>query len=164
MTSNTERLRVVPFEDAHAQAFRDLNLEWIEEFFFVEDLDRKHLYEPRASFIDSGGAILVAELNGSVVGCCGLLKHSGQVYEVSKMAVHRQHRGAGIGGLLLQEVIAHARAVGARRLDILSNTCLEPAIRLYKSVGFREVSLESDAYARGNIALTLRLSDKNARQ
>ncbi len=162
MTSKLAQLRVVLFEDAHAQAFRDLNLDWIEEFFFVEDLDRKHLYEPRASFIDSGGAILVAELAGSVVGCCGLLKHSGEVYEVSKMAVHRQHRGAGIGRVLLQETIAHARAMGARRLDILSNTRLEPAMRLYKSVGFSEVPLESDAYARGNIALILHLCDKSA--
>ena len=159
MRSDIEQFSIVLFQDAHAGAFRDLNLEWIEEFFFVEDLDRKHLDYPRASFIDTGGAILIAKLNGAVVGCCGLLKHEEGVYEVSKMAVDRQHRGAGIGTVLLHEVITHARTIGAYRLDILSNTCLEQAIRLYKSIGFREVPFESDAYARGNIAMVLDLSD-----
>ncbi len=161
MRSDIEQFNIVLFQDAHASAFRDLNLEWIEEFFFVEDLDRKHLDYPRASFIDTGGAILIAKLNGAVVGCCGLLKHEGGVYEVSKMAVDRQHRGAGIGTVLLHEVITHARTIGANRLDILSNTCLEQAIGLYKSIGFREVPFESDAYARGNIAMILDISDKS---
>lgn len=159
MKSNVEQLRVVLFEDDHAGAFRDLNLEWIEEFFFVEELDRKHLDHPRESFIDTGGAILMAELDGSVIGCCGLLKHEEGVFEVSKMAVERRLRGAGIGRVLLQGVIAHARILGARRLEILSNTCLEPAIRLYRNMGFREVPFESDAYARGNIEMILKLSD-----
>jgi len=158
MKNDIEQLSVVLFEDTHADAFRELNLDWIEEFFFVEDLDRKHLDHPRASFIEPGGAILVAVLDGSVVGCCGLLKHQEGVYEVSKMAVDRRLRGAGIGRILLREVIAHAATRGAYRLTIVSNTCLEPAIRLYKSFGFREVPFDSDAYERGNIAMVLELS------
>jgi GNAT superfamily N-acetyltransferase len=156
--SRPERLRIVSYRDTHAKAFRDLNLDWINEYFFVEDLDRRHLDYPRESFIDTGGAILMAELDGSVVGCCGLLKHEQGVYEVSKMAVARRHRGAGIGRVLLGEVVAHAIIVGAGRLDIVSNTCLGPAIRLYKSIGFREVPFDSDAYERGNIALAMDLS------
>ena len=159
MRSSIEQLRVVLYQDTHADAFRDLNLDWIEAFFFVEDLDRQHLDYPRASFIDTGGAILMAELDGSVVACCGLLKHEEGVYEVSKMAVDRKLRGAGIGTVLLREVIAHARTMGAYRLDILSNTCLEPAMRLYRNAGFQEVPFESDAYRRGNIAMILELSD-----
>ena len=162
MGSDTERVSIVPFRDAHAKAFRDLNLEWIEEFFFVEDLDRKHLNYPRASFIDTGGAILMAELDATVVGCCGLLKHAQGVYEVSKMAVEGRLRGAGIGRVLLREVIAHAATLGAYRLTILSNTCLGPAILLYRNAGFREVPFESDAYERGNIAMVLELSARSS--
>ena len=73
MRNDIEQLGVVLFEDRHADAFRELNLDWIEEYFFVEDLDRTHLDYPRASFIDTGGAILVAVLDGTIVGCCGLL-------------------------------------------------------------------------------------------
>ena len=152
------QLRIVAFEPRHAEAFRDLNLEWIEEFFAVEDLDRKHLGFPRESFVDTGGAIFMAELNGSAIGCCGLLKHGDGVYEISKMAIKRSYRGRGIGSRLLDAVIAHARQIGARRLEIISSTRLAPAIHLYKKKGFVKVPLASDAYARGNIALELELA------
>ncbi len=161
MKNDIEQPRIVLFDDEHADAFRALNLDWIEEFFFVEDLDRRHLDHPRASFIDTGGAILVAELDGTVVGCCGLLRHEEGVYEVSKMAIERRLRGAGIGKILLREVIAHATTLGAHRLTILSNTVLEPAMRLYRSAGFREVPFDSDAYERGNIALELDLTARS---
>ena len=35
------RLRIVAFERSHAEAFRDLNLDWIEEYFVVEELARR---------------------------------------------------------------------------------------------------------------------------
>lgn len=151
------RLRIVRFESRHAEAFRNLNLDWIEEFFAVEELDRKHLLFPRQSFIDTGGAILMAEFDGMEVGCCALLKHAASVYEVSKMAVRREYRQAGIGTRLLRAVIEHAHSIGAQRLEIISSTRLPSAIGLYKQAGFVEVPLESDAYARGNIALKLQL-------
>ena len=156
---SNSRLRIVSFEPSHAESFRDLNLDWIEEYFVVEELDRTHLDFPRESFIDTGGAILVAELEARVVGCCALLKHGDGVYEVSKMAVMREYRGAGIGKTLLRAVIEHARSIGAQRLDIISSTRLPLAIELYKRAGFVEVPLESDAYARGNIALELRVNE-----
>jgi N-acetylglutamate synthase-like GNAT family acetyltransferase len=152
------QVQVVPFEAAHAPAFRDLNLDWIEKYFAVEELDRRHLTYPRESFIDTGGAILMAQVDGTVVGCCGLLKHDSQVFEVSKMAVAPSYQGRGIGRVLLAAVISHARAIGARRLEIISSTRLDTALHLYRSIGFVEVPLASDAYARGNIALVFDLN------
>lgn len=149
------QLRIISFEPYHAEAFRNLNLAWIEEFFAVEELDRAHLYSPEKSFIDTGGAILMAELEGEIVGCCGLLRRGEGAFEVSKMAIKSEYRGAGLGKRLLGEMIAHARSLGAQHLEIISSTRLGPAIRLYKQMGFVEVPLESDAYARGNIALVL---------
>ena len=153
------QLQIVAFEPAHSKAFRDLNLDWIEEYFSVEELDRKHLNFPAESFVDSGGAILMAEVDGEAIGCCGLLRHGDGVYEVSKMAVKRDYRGCGIGEALLGAIIAHARSRGARRLEIISSTRLETAIRLYRRMGFVEVPLATDVYARGNIALALDLSE-----
>ena len=51
-----------------------------------------------------------------------------------------------------------ASDLGATRLEIMSNTILSPAINLYKSVGFVEIPLTSDAYDRGNISLRLDLA------
>jgi N-acetylglutamate synthase-like GNAT family acetyltransferase len=151
-------VRIVAFEPAHGPAFRDLNLEWIEKFFSVEALDRQHLDRPQESFIDSGGAILMAMCGANAIGCCGLLPHGAGVYEISKMAVTQASRYGGVGRKLLVEMIGQARRLGARRLDIISSTRLGPALHLYRSVGFRDVPLESDTYARGNIALRLDLA------
>ncbi|MGD2141560.1 MAG: GNAT family N-acetyltransferase [Burkholderiales bacterium] len=153
------QLRIVAFTTAHAEAFRELNLDWIERYFVVEELDRRQLSSPREHFIDPGGAIFIAELDGVAVGCCGLLRHGKDVYEVSKMAVRDGYRGCGIGGKLLDVVIAHARKIGASQLEIISSTRLAAAIALYKARGFVEVPLASDAYARGNIALVLQLDE-----
>jgi len=151
-------LRIVDYADRHAAVFRDLNLDWIEEHFAIEEIDRRHLLAPSESILAPGGAIFIAERNGIPVGCCAVLNHGGGVYEVSKMAVDRQCRGVGIGRALLSEVIRRARIMGAVRLTIISNTVLASAIHLYRDIGFREVLLESDAYARGNIALELALA------
>jgi len=154
------QLTIIDFVDLdHAEAFRDLNLEWINEFFFVEDLDKDLLNNPRREFIDSGGAIVMALLDKQVVGCCGLLKHGEGVFEVSKMAVRKDLQGQGIGRLMMVEIIARARSRGASALEIISSTKLAPALKLYRSFGFEDVPLQSDAYERGNIALRLCLEN-----
>ena len=152
-SSPESELRIVPYEQRHAGAFRDLNLEWIREYFTLEELDRQHLFSPAEAILSPGGAIFIAERGAVVVGCCALLNHGGGVYEVSKMAVDRSCRGHGVGRVLLAEVMRRAQAMGATKLTIVSNTVLGPAIHLYKQLGFREVPLRSQAYARGNIAL-----------
>ena len=151
--------RVVLYERRHAVAFRDLNLSWIDEHFEVEEVDRQVLFHPEEAILRPGGAILVAEgAADGVLGVCALRYESPGRYEVTKMAVRRDLRGRGIGRRLLSEVISHARALGATQLFIISNTVLEPAIRLYRQLGFIEVPLPADqGYARGNIALELNL-------
>ncbi len=151
--------RVVAFEPRHATAFRELNLAWIERHFEIEAVDREVLLHPEETILASGGAILVAEGPDGVLGVCALRCDSPGRYEVTKMAVREDARGQGIGRHLLSRVISHARELGARQLFIISNTVLEPAIHLYRQLGFDEVPLPPDQdYARGNIALELSLA------
>jgi ribosomal protein S18 acetylase RimI-like enzyme len=154
-------VEIVPYEHRHAVAFRDLNLDWIQEYFTVEEIDRKHLFSPVEEILVPGGAIFMAEQGGVAVGCCALLNHGGGVFEVSKMAIDRRTRGGGIGRKLLSEVIRRSPSIGATKLTIISNTVLAPAIHLYRELGFREVPLRNEAYARGNIALEMLLRTEN---
>ena len=153
-----EKIRIVEYEPRHAEAFADLNLAWIREHFEVEPIDRQVLSDPEGAIIRPGGAILVAEDSGGVLGVCGLRYDSPGRYEVTKMAVREDWRGRGIGRRLLAEVISHARRLGARQLFIISNTVLAPAIDLYRKLGFVEVPCSAQQeYARGNIELELNL-------
>ena len=152
-------LSIVEYEDRHSNDFRDLNLSWIEEYFEIEDIDRKQLLDPRSSILNPGGAIFIAETSEGVAGVCALLYESPGQYELTKMAVRKDLRDQGVGRKLITEVISQAKNLGASKLSIISNTILEPAIHLYRAVGFTEVALpEGLEYARGNIAFELQLS------
>jgi len=151
-------LRIIEFDTRHHEAFRDLNLSWIEEYFEVEEIDRRQLLQPVDTILRPGGAILVAEESDSVLGVCALLFESPGRYEVSKIAVRKDVQGLGIGRRLLTEIIAHARKLGANELFIESSTVLEPAIHLYRELGFTEVPPPTAAeYGRCNIAFEMRL-------
>lgn len=160
------RPSVVPFAPRHAPAFRDLNAAWITEHFRLEPKDLELLGDPQATILDHGGTILIAEVDGVAVGCCALILHShdpdgrGDTLELGKMAVAASHRGRGIGRLLIRHAIAHARATGATRLYLESNTKLAPAIRLYESAGFRRIPASQSppaSYARVDITMELDL-------
>jgi ribosomal protein S18 acetylase RimI-like enzyme len=64
----------------------------------------------------------------------------------------------------MDAAIAFARERGARRLVIVSNTRLAPAIRLYEKHGFVRVPMErDDRYARADIRLDLELEENRVR-
>jgi ribosomal protein S18 acetylase RimI-like enzyme len=87
-----------------------------------------------------------------------VLRHGQDDCEIAKMAVAPEARGRGYGDLLMEAAIRFARNVGASRIIIVSNTVLEPAIRLYEKHGFMRVPLSSDGrYRRANIRLELEL-------
>ena len=90
----------------------------------------------------SGGAVLVAELAGEVVGVCQLIvfrhlqAHGGLCAEVESMHVHPHHRSGGVGAALIGEAVARARALGCYRLQLTSNTARADAHRFYERLGF----------------------------
>lgn len=158
-------VHVVPYDPArldHRDAFRDLNLAWIEAHFVVEARDRHELDDPERHILAEGGAIFMAEADGpggvEVLGTCALLAEADGIFALAKMAVREMARGRGVGRALVEAAVAAARARGAARIELLSNTVLGPAISLYRALGFVEVPLPATDYARANIKMVLELS------
>src|ERR1700674_4809447 len=121
-------LAIRPLKDAaDAAAFRALNEEWIARSCVIEEHDREQLEDPVAAYIDTGGEILIAELDAQPIGCVALVPDGTGAYELSKMAVSPELRGQGIGRKLLTAAIDHARAVGARSLFLGSSRKLASA-------------------------------------
>ena len=148
-------IRIIEFREEHAAAFRDLNLEWIEKYFEVEPNDLKMLNDPAGHILAKGGAIVMAEYNGEIVGTCALLKSEDHIYELAKMAVSPKAQGRQVGYTLVKAVIEKAKALGAAKIFLLSNRSLAPAIHLYKKLGFKEVPLDSSDYKRSDIKMEL---------
>lgn len=147
-------LRILEYEPRHRDAFRELNLAWIEEYFEVEETDREQLFDPEASILAPGGAILVAELGAEVVAVCALLAKDERHYELAKMATRKALRGSGIGRRLILAALEKARALGAHKVSLLSHHSLAPAIHLYRSVGFVDVEVPGcSGYARCDVAM-----------
>lgn len=148
---------VVDYSPQHRDAFRDLNLEWIERFFAVEESDRTMLGDPEGTILNRGGCIFVALDGDAVTGVCSLIPAGAKSYQLAKMAVSPASRGKGIGRLLAESAIARARERGADQVELFSNTVLGPAISLYRSLGFVEVPLENAEHLRSNIRMVLTL-------
>lgn len=151
-------LKIHPFSDDLAQAFHDINVEWIGAMYRIEQTDRDVLENPRARIIDAGGDILFVEAEGlGIVGACALQKTGPRQFELTKMGVLEAARGRKAGEFLLHAIIARAREMGAERLYLLSNAKSEAAVHLYEKLGFVHdagIMAEFGArYARCNVAM-----------
>ena len=150
---------VVPYQERWREAFERLNRQWIEAYFILEDADRATFADPAGKIVAPGGQIFFVVEGDAVLGTCAVLAHSADVHEIAKMAVAPEARGRGFGDLLMEACVAFSRAAGAREVVIVSNTRLEPAIRLYQKHGFVRVPFETDGrYLRADIKLVRALS------
>ena len=146
--------------DADAEAFRELNEEWITRDFSLEPKDVQTLGDPQGAIVDQGGKVFVAYAGGEAVGCVALVALGEGVFELSKMAVRPGMRGGGIGRRVLEYAIARAREMGARSLVLGSSTKLPNAVHLYEDVGFRHVlpeMLPGLAYRRADVFMEMEL-------
>ena len=143
---------IVDYDARYRSDFKRLNEAWIREYFELEDADHKVLDRPD-HIIDSGGEIVFAVAGDQVLGTCALIKMEGGRFdfELAKMAVDPAFRGRGIGRRLGEAIIERARELGAQTLFLESDTILGPALRLYRKLGFEEISRQPSPYARGNV-------------
>lgn len=161
-TSSYERERardsvqIVDFTQQTRDAFRDLNVEWLHEYFRVEPVDEETLSNPEKIILEPGGAILYAKVDGVIVGTCALQKTDDDVYELTKMAVTRGYRGRQIGKRLMQATLERARRLGARKVFLVTNSGLAPACTLYRRSGFKVVHTgPHPKYERGDLVMEM---------
>ena len=143
-------VELVPYAIEHRQAFHDLNMEWIERYFHVEDYDREQLANPER-ILEKGGEIWFAVLDGKAVGTGALYCKGEGEFEIAKMAVAPGLRGHGIGARLMEKLIQRFRERGGKRLFLVTNSTLKPAIGLYRRFGFVDfVPLKPSEYERSD--------------
>ncbi|KQS56100.1 histone acetyltransferase [Brevundimonas sp. Leaf363] len=143
---------IVPFRADHAAAWRALNEHWIRAGgYAIEPKDDLVLGDPEEAILSKGGAVFIVERNGAAVGCCSLMRMADGGYEVGKMAVDAAAHGQGLGRRLLEACEGHARAAGAPRLYLETNSAQTHAIALYEAFGFLHLPPQPTPYARANV-------------
>ena len=150
-------LSILDYQPAHQPAFRALNHEWISYYFTLEPIDNEMLDDPQGYILNPGGHIFMASYDGDLVGTCALINEHGGVYELAKMAVSPRAQGLGIGWALGTAALDKARELGASRVELLSNSRLTPALKLYEKLGFRHVPVPPTLYQRTDVKMVLDL-------
>ncbi|MCB1606813.1 MAG: GNAT family N-acetyltransferase [Xanthomonadales bacterium] len=150
---SAEAVTIVPFEPALREHFYRLNAEWLQRYFYIEEIDHRVLSHPEAEILEPGGAIFFARIGEAVVGTCALLQSGKGIMELSKMGVDPNYQGLGIGRALIEAAIAEFQGRGGDCLFLETNSKLAPAIGLYESVGFeRQAQAKPDShYVRSDV-------------
>ena len=86
------------------------------------------------------GAILLACLDGTYVGCVGLRPLERDIAEMKRMFVVPEHHGKGIGRMLLESFIAKARALDYKAIRLDTVPRLDAATAMYRRHGFVDIT------------------------
>ncbi|WP_417450391.1 bifunctional helix-turn-helix transcriptional regulator/GNAT family N-acetyltransferase [Kordiimonas sp.] len=127
---------IVPYDTAYKEAFYDLNIAWVEQFFKVEPIDEVVLSDPEGKILDTGGEVYFAVADGIAVGAVAMKAEGDGRFELTKLGVDPNVRKGGMGRALCEKVIERFKARGGKTLYLETNTVLTPAIALYDKLGF----------------------------
>ena len=149
-------LRIIPFEPRLARHFKDLNVAWLQHYFFVEAKDEILLENCENSIIGIGGYIFFAEFKHSIAGCFSLIPIKEKQFELGKMAVDPEFQGLKIGQRLLEFAIEFSKEKQWEKIILYTSTKLPTALHVYRKYGFNEIALEKDVpYKRSDVKMEL---------
>ena len=145
---------------AQLEAVRALFLEYAQSLGFslcFQGFDEELRTLP-GMYAPPRGRLLLAMEGDAPAGCVGLHEWDAQIAEMKRLYVRPAFRGRGLGRILTDAALADARALGYRsiRLDTIP-TLMQPAIALYRELGFREIPPYRDNPIPGALYLELQL-------
>jgi|TARA_B100001029_G_scaffold104759_1_gene86340 N-acetylglutamate synthase and related acetyltransferases len=158
MKINNSNICINEYETKFDKDFFVLNKVWIEESWILEESDKKDLLNPK-KIVDNGGQVFFAVEHQSAVGTVAMIKSSEYKFELAKMTVKENYRGKGIANMLMDQCLDFAKQKNAKEIFLISNDSLTIARNLYDKYGFKEVDLDSQKYDRGNVKMTLKITN-----
>ncbi len=154
----TASISIRPFESQYRSHFERLNRIWLEGYGLFEDIDATVLTNPEKHILDPGGEIYFAFADQQIVGTVALVPMPNGEWELTKLAVDPKFRGHGIGKAIMLHIHQAALEKGLSSIILYSQTMLEPAIRLYRKLGYYEVPVDQLKYARCDIKMEIPLT------
>ena len=117
---------------------RDLFLEYARSLGV--ELDFQDFDREVANLPGDYDPILVAHWNGEVAGCVALHPLDRTICEMKRLYVRPAYRGHAIGRALAERIIAEGRAGGFARMRLDTLPMMGDAQKLYRTLGFVEIS------------------------
>jgi ribosomal protein S18 acetylase RimI-like enzyme len=131
-----------PFEIEEARAIFQEYAQSINVDLCFQNFEKEMATLP-GEYVDPRGALLMARINGELVGCCALRPLDNVDYpnacEMKRLYVRKAFRKLGIGRHLVEAILDCARlaAYNCVLLDTLSD--MESARALYQDLHFEEI-------------------------
>jgi ribosomal protein S18 acetylase RimI-like enzyme len=117
---------------------RDLFIEYARSLGV--DLDFQNFEREVATLPGDYDPILVAHWNSEVAGCVALHALDPTICEMKRLYVRQAYRGHAIGRALAERIIGEARASGFAKMRLDTLPMMQDAQRLYRTLGFVEIS------------------------
>lgn len=99
------------------------------------DADLKDI---RKSYILRGGAFRILESDGRTIGSYGLHADTKESCELRKMYLLSEFRGRGLGKKMMEDALRLAKTLGFIEMTLETNSRLKEALGLYRAYGFTE--------------------------
>jgi len=98
--------------------------------FCLEDIEKHY-------FANGGYFGVLLDENDRIVATGGLYTMNNDRAEIRKMYMLPNHRGRGLGKMILQTLIEKAKALGFKSIELETASVLKEAIGLYQKFGFQ---------------------------
>lgn len=154
-------VEIISYSAEWHDAFRQLNLEWLDKYNLREEADMVVLNDPQGMILDKGGVIYLAKAADEIVGTSALIPEGHNVYELAKMSVTEEWQGKGISKLLLETCLQQANELGAVKIELFSNHQLKNALKLYEKYGFEYIEMKDSPFETADIKMELILKHTN---
>jgi len=118
----------------HYQGLKQVGIRIDDDFHSEYDADLTRI---EAEYLQNGD-FLIAAIGEKTVGMGAIRRIDERTTEVKRMRVDPEFQGRGIGSLILDKLIAEAKAAGYRHLILDTIDRMVVARRLYESRGFKE--------------------------
>jgi GNAT superfamily N-acetyltransferase len=116
------------------------------------------------SYAPPKGKLLLAKVVGQPVGCIGLRPFPSEgCCEMKRLYVRPPFRGDRLGKQLAERIVQEARSLGYRSMRLDSHPAsMQAAIKMYRKLGFVEVSPDPMEPIEGLIYMELQLAERSA--
>ena len=115
--------------------------------FMIEFLGKDNHYYTRYTENENIENVWVVYEENLPAGCIAYRTKTDGVGEVKRLFIRNEYRGKGISKELLNLLEKHAREQGCTKLFLDTRITLEPAVSLYRAVGF-EIIFQQGLYVQ----------------